>query len=70
MLLHDARLRANGDASVRQDLHRIEELVKGGIDRSNTRGLAIFACSAHDLWEVIPLPVPVSNRVVINHMRP
>lgn len=68
VLLHDARARANGDASVRQDLHRIEELVKGGLDRSHTRGLAIFACSAHDLWEVIELPVPVKNRVVINHM--
>ena len=39
VLLHDARSRANGDDSVRRDLHRIEELVKGGIDRSNTRGL-------------------------------
>jgi peptide subunit release factor 1 (eRF1) len=68
VLLHDARSRANGDLSVRRDLHRIEELVKGGIDRSNTRGLAIFACSAHDLWEVIALPVSVQNRVVINHM--
>jgi peptide subunit release factor 1 (eRF1) len=67
-LLHEARGRANGDVSVRRDLHRIEELVKGGIDRSRTRGLAIFACSAHDLWEVIALPVPVQNRVVINHM--
>ncbi|HEV3227112.1 MAG TPA: hypothetical protein VGZ52_09760, partial [Acidimicrobiales bacterium] len=53
---------------VRRDLHRIEELVRGGFDRSRTRGLAIFACSEHDLWEVIPLPVPVHNRVVINHM--
>jgi len=68
VLLHDAHARANGDVSVRRDLHRIEELVKGGIDRSHTRGLAIFACSAHDLWEVIPLPVSVQNRVVINHM--
>jgi peptide chain release factor subunit 1 len=68
VLLHDAHTRANGDLSVRRDLHRIEELVKGGIDRSNTRGLAIFACSAHDLWEVFTLPVSVQNRVVINHM--
>jgi peptide subunit release factor 1 (eRF1) len=68
LLLHDARSRANGDASVRRDLDRIEEFVKGGIDRSHTRGLAIFACSAHELWEVIALPVPVASRVVINHM--
>ena len=38
VLLHDARTRANGDLSVRRDLHRIEELVKGGLDRSRTRG--------------------------------
>src|SRR2546423_12941580 len=67
-VLKEARLKANGHESVRRDLHRIEELVKGGLDRSRTRGLAIFACSAHDLWEVIPLPVPVPNRVVVNHM--
>src|SRR4051812_48799938 len=67
-LLRAARSKANGHLSVRRDLNRIEELVKGGLDRSWTRGLAIFACSAHDLWEVIHLPVPVPNRVVINHM--
>ena len=67
-VLKEARQKANGHDSVRRDLHRIEELVKGGLDRSRTRGLAIFACSAHDLWEVIPLPVRVHNQVVINHM--
>lgn len=68
LLLRDARGRTNGDQSVQRDLHKIEELVRGGIDRSRTRGLAIFACAAHGLWEVIPLPVPVQNRVVINHV--
>lgn len=67
-LLKSARRKANGHDSVRRDLTRIEEFVKGGLDRSRTRGLAIFACSAHDLWEVIPLPVSVQNQVVINHM--
>jgi hypothetical protein len=67
-LLSGARNRANGHASVRRDLSRIEEFVKRGFDRSKTRGLAIFACSEHDLWEVIELPVPVQSRVVINHM--
>lgn len=66
VLLRSARTKANGDTSVARDLHRIEEFVKAGLDRSNTRGLAIFACAAHDLWEVIPLPVPVQSRVVIN----
>jgi peptide chain release factor subunit 1 len=66
-LLREARVVANGESSVVQDLLRIESYVKGGLDRSTTRGLAIFACSAHDLWKVIPLPVPVQNRVVVNH---
>ncbi|MGI8661619.1 MAG: hypothetical protein ACR2LQ_00210 [Acidimicrobiales bacterium] len=68
LLLREARGRANGDQSVHRDLHKIAELVRGGLDRSRTRGLAIFSCAAHDLWEVIPLPVPVRNRVVINHV--
>lgn len=66
LLLKAARDKANGTASVADDLRRIEEYVKGGFDRSNTRGLAIFSCSAHDLWRVVPLPVPVRNRIVVN----
>ncbi len=68
LLLRDARSHANGDTSVAADLRRIEEYVKAGIDRSSTRGLAMFSCTAHGLWQVIPLPVPVRNRVVVNHM--
>lgn len=65
--LREARQRANGHRSVHDDLRRIEAFVKAGIDRHTTRGLAIFACSAADLWEVIELPVPVRTQVVINH---
>lgn len=67
-VLRDARARAPGEASVQADLRRIEQLIRGGIDRSHVRGLAIFACAADDMWEVIELPVAVHNRVVINHM--
>ena len=35
--------------------------MRGGIDRSQVRGLAIFACSAEGLWEVIELPVRVTQ---------
>ena len=66
-VLRDARQRANGHRSVHDDLQRIEAFVRGGFDRKVTRGLAIFACSASDLWEVIELPVPVRSQVVINH---
>jgi peptide chain release factor subunit 1 len=67
VLLRDARRRANGHRSVHDDLHRIEALVRGGLDRHSMRGLAIFACSARDLWEVIELPLPVRTQLVINH---
>lgn len=66
-MLRTARERANGHRSVQDDLRRIEAFVRSGIDRSRTRGLAIFACSATDLWKVIELPVPVRSQVVINH---
>jgi peptide chain release factor subunit 1 len=66
LLLRAARAKANGSTSVREDLRRIEDYVKGGIDRTATRGLAMFACSAHDLWRVVELPVPVHNRVLVN----
>lgn len=66
-LLRRARAKANGTESVHHDIRRIEEYVKQGFDRSRTRGLAIFACSAHDLFEVVALPVPVRNQVVVNH---
>jgi peptide chain release factor subunit 1 len=55
------------EALVEADLRRIESYVRGGIDRSHTRGLAVFACSASEVWRVIELPVPVRNRVVLNH---
>jgi peptide subunit release factor 1 (eRF1) len=65
-LLRAARRRTNGDASVSADLDRIARHVRGGFDRSRTRGLAIFACAADDLWRVIELPVRVRSQVVIN----
>jgi peptide subunit release factor 1 (eRF1) len=68
ILLRRARQDANGNRSVQTDLRRIEDYVKRGFDRSSTRGLAFFSCSAHDLWRVISLPVPVHSRVVINDL--
>ncbi|HET6949646.1 MAG TPA: hypothetical protein VFI47_04675 [Acidimicrobiales bacterium] len=66
VVLKGARARSNGDASVQSDLERIDRLVRDGLDRSHTRGLAIFSCTADRLWHVIELPVPVHTRVVIN----
>jgi len=50
----------------RPALKRIEDYVKGGFDRSHTRGLALFSSAADDLWEPLHLPVPVRNQLVIN----
>ena len=66
-LLRRARTDANGDASVAKDLERIAGFVKQGFDRSNVRGLAMFSCTADDLWRVFPLPVPVRSQLVVNH---
>ena len=71
LLLRTARARLNGaaaDPSVETDLRRIADWIRAGFDRSRTRGLAVFACAAHDLFEVVPLPVPVHDRVVVNHV--
>jgi peptide subunit release factor 1 (eRF1) len=67
VLLKGARSRADGDASVTADLRRIESYVRDDLNRSRVRGVAIFACSADDMWRVVELPVPVRTRLVINH---
>jgi peptide chain release factor subunit 1 len=66
--LRSARVKAGESESVAKDLRRIEDHVKAGIDRSTTRGLAIFSSSAHGLWRVVPLPVPVRTRIIINNV--
>ncbi len=64
-VLREARRRGNGSQSCARDFQLIEDYVRGGFDRSSTRGLAIFSCSEHGLWQVVPLPVPVRSRVVV-----
>ena len=67
--LRSSRSKLNGrgdDPSVQADLRRIEDWVRAGFDRSRTRGLAFFACSAADVFEVVELPVPVHDRVIVN----
>jgi peptide subunit release factor 1 (eRF1) len=57
---HDYRM------SVRGDLERIGSFVSEGFDRSNTRGLAFFACSAHDWFEVVELPFAVDDQAALD----
>jgi peptide chain release factor subunit 1 len=66
VMIRQKRDRGPGGKSVDADLGRIEQFVKGGLDRSRTRGLAMFSCSAHDFWRVIELPVPVHNHLAVN----
>jgi len=56
----------NGEVLSPADIGRIGDQIKHGVDRSHTRGLAIFSCAAEDLWEVIELPVPVRDQLVVN----
>ena len=65
-LLKEAAGYTNGHRPSPMDLERIESFVKGGIDRSRTRGLAIFSCAKQDLWRVFELPVPVRNQLIVN----
>lgn len=66
LLLRDARPRADGHPSVQADLRRIGRYVKDGIDRSRTRGVAIFACAEQGLWQVVELPVRLHPQVLIH----
>jgi peptide subunit release factor 1 (eRF1) len=53
-------------AAVKADLDRITGHVADDLDRSGIRGLAMFSCEAKGLWEVVGLPVPVADRIVVN----
>lgn len=48
------------------DLEVIATYVRNGFDRSGVRGLAMFSCVADRFWQVLPLPVPVSNSLTVN----
>lgn len=60
------RQRAEVDPSVEADLERIVDRVGEGFDRSATRGVAIFASDALDLFTVHELPVSVRNELIVN----
>ena len=64
-LVKEAANGPSGDA-IGADLDRITEHVAKHLDRSGVRGLAIFSCAPKGLWQVIGLPVPVANRIVVN----
>jgi len=51
------------EESIRGDLAKIREWFDAGIDRTDTKSVAIFSCSARGLWEVIHMPTPVVSQV-------
>jgi hypothetical protein len=66
-VLRDGRARAKGNPSVLEDLRRIENYVRAGVDRSRARGLVIVCSSTASLWETIPVPVGVRSQLVVAH---
>ena len=58
-VLRHARTRANGTSPINDDLVAIERHVKGGLDRSRIRGVAMFSCAADGFWTALALAVPV-----------
>lgn len=71
-LLREAREKAvafgpEAVRSVAADLERISAWVRAGFDRSHVRGLAFFACSADDFFDVVESPLAVSSEIVVHH---
>jgi peptide subunit release factor 1 (eRF1) len=60
-----ARAAKEESPAVREDVERVRELFKG-FDFQGAHGVAVFACGAEDLLEVIKLPRTVENTVVID----
>jgi peptide subunit release factor 1 (eRF1) len=60
------RLLRQAGSGVEEDVRRLGSRVRGGLDRSRTRGLALFSCAPDDFFEMVQLPVPVRNQLAIN----
>lgn len=62
------RARAHGAevvAAVEGDLGRIRSFLDAGLDRTTTRGLALFSSGERGIFEPVELPVPVRDQVVV-----
>ena len=66
LIRDDQALSAAARAALRGDLDRVRaELDKGGLDAKGAHGLAVFASSGADLFEVLKLSEPVDHDPVI-----
>jgi peptide chain release factor subunit 1 len=62
-----ARREATGtEAEVEADLTAIRTWLDRGLDRSTTRGVALFSCVAKGLFETVQLTQPVRDQVVVD----
>lgn len=60
-LTHDERI------GLRDDVERVREVLEGAdIAQNGTRAVAVYACGAEDLLEVVKLRRPVTNKVVLD----
>jgi peptide chain release factor subunit 1 len=60
-LEHDER------AALRADVERVREVLGGpGLASNGTHGLAVFACGAADVLEVVRLPHPIESRAIVD----
>jgi peptide subunit release factor 1 (eRF1) len=57
--------RARDHAEVEEDLRRIEGRVRAGLQRSRTKGVALFSCAADNFFEVFELPVRVRDQQAV-----
>lgn len=51
--------------SLREDLERIGRFVRDELQRGDVRGLAVFSSAGAGLWEPVPLPVAVRDRIEV-----
>jgi peptide chain release factor subunit 1 len=66
LIREDETLSPSARTSLRADLDRVHgELGKGGLDAKGAHGLAVFASSGADLFEVLKLAEPVDHDPVI-----
>jgi peptide chain release factor subunit 1 len=52
--------------ALRRDIDRVRKYFTNEFDASGTRGVAVFSASDAGLFEVLPLPRPISSEVVID----
>jgi peptide chain release factor subunit 1 len=52
--------------ALRNDLERVEQALEGGPDVSGAHGLAVYASTPSDLFEVLRLPAPIEHDPVVD----